>query len=86
MTAAEAKERLLHSKIPNDAEQREYDLVVFHALDKQIPKKPTNLRGFGKYSTVIGTCPICGGGNNSEYPYCGNCGQALDWEVENAHT
>lgn len=37
MTAAEAKERLLHSKMPNDAERREYDLVVFHALDKQIP-------------------------------------------------
>lgn len=80
MTAEEAKKRLLHSKMPNDAEQREYDLVVFHALSRQIPKKPTNLRGFGKYSTVIGTCPICGGGNNSEYPYCGYCGQALDWE------
>lgn len=82
MTAEEAKERLLHSKMPNDAEQREYDLIVLHALDKQIPKKPTNLRGFGKYSTVIGTCPICGGGNNSEYPYCGFCGQALDWGNE----
>lgn len=55
-------------------------LVACAALDKQIPIKPTNLRGFGKYSTVIGTCPTCGGGNNSEYPYCGDCGQALDWE------
>lgn len=55
-------------------------LVACEALEKQIPKKPTNLRGFGKYSTVIGTCPICGSGNNSEYPYCGFCGQALDWE------
>lgn len=54
-------------------------LVACVALDKQIPKKPTNLRGFGKYSTVIGTCPTCGGGNNSEYPYCGGCGQALNW-------
>ena len=43
MTASEAKERLLNSKMPNDAERREYDFVVFHALDKQIPKKPTNL-------------------------------------------
>lgn len=50
------------------------------ALDKQIPKKPKHVRGFGKHSTAIGTCPICGGGNNSEYPYCGECGQALDWE------
>ena len=39
MTAAEAKERLLHSKMPNDAEQREYDLAVLHALDKQIPEE-----------------------------------------------
>ena len=78
MTAAEAKERLLHSKT-NDAEQREYDIAVLHALDKQIPKKPKHVRGFGKHSTAIGTCPICGGGNNSEYPYCGECGQALDW-------
>jgi hypothetical protein len=81
MTAAEAKERLLHSKT-NDAEQREYDIVVLHALDKQIPKKPKHVRGYGKHSTTIGTCPTCGGGNNSEYPYCGECGQALAWEAE----
>ena len=91
MTAAEAK-RIIHPDTTLEALAEikgqnakvaavdEACLVACAALDKQIPKKPTNLRGFGKYSTVIGTCPICGGGNNSEYPYCGYCGQALDWE------
>ena len=91
MTAAEAK-RIIHPDTTLEALAEtkgdnakaaavdEACLVACAALDKQIPKKPTNLRGFGKYSTVIGTCPTCGGGNNSEYPYCGFCGQALNWE------
>lgn len=49
------------------------------ALDKQIPKKPVSQMKFGKYDTVIGLCPTCGCGNNSEYPYCSDCGQALEW-------
>lgn len=57
-------------------------LIACAALDKQIPKKPKHVRGYGKYSTVIGICPTCGGGNNSEYPYCGECGQAMDWGNE----
>lgn len=55
-------------------------LVACAALDKQIPKKPVSQMKFGKYGTVIGLCPTCGCGNNSEYPYCGECGQALEWE------
>ena len=54
-------------------------LVACAALDKQIPKKPNGVHGLGKYGTAIGLCPTCGGGNNSEYPYCGYCGQALNW-------
>lgn len=93
MTAAEAK-RIIHpgttlealaefeSENAKVAAVDEACLVACAALDKQIPKKPEHVRGFGKYSAVIGTCPTCGGGNNSEYPYCGECGQALDWEAE----
>lgn len=55
-------------------------LVACAALDKQIPMKPYNRCKLGE-KTVIGTCPACGDGGNSEYPYCGKCGQALDWEV-----
>lgn len=88
MTAAEIQKHLvciLNNNQFTRADKKAMYLAI-NAINKQIPKKPTNLRGFGKYSTVIGTCPICGGGNNSKYPYCGGCGQALDWEVENAHT
>lgn len=82
MTAAEIQERLvciLNNNQFTKADKKAMYLAI-NAINKQIPKKPTNLRGFGKYSTVIGTCPTCGGGNNSEYPYCGFCGQALNWE------
>lgn len=81
MTAAEAKERLLHSKMPNDAEQREYDLVVFHALDKQIPKKPRETR-------CALMCARCGykitekGCKKLYRNYCKKCGQRIFWENE----
>ena len=80
MTAAEAKERLLHSKMPNDAERREYDFVVFHALDKQIPKKPIEKFAFSD-DIEAGLCPFCNEGVNEEMNFCSYCGQALDWEV-----
>ena len=85
MTAAEAKERLLHSKMPNDAEQREYDFVVFHALDKQIPKKPTNFsidnNGYIIYDCEC-ECPSCEQSHRELFPFafCIHCGQALEWE------
>ena len=83
MTAAEAKERLLHSKMPNDAEQREYDLAVLHALDKQIPKKPTNFAiGNNGYTIYDCECPSCEQSHRELFPFafCIHCGQALEWE------
>lgn len=50
------------------------------ALEKQVPKKPTDVRYFGEAGYYIGLCPSCNAGNNSEYQYCGDCGQKLDWE------
>ena len=73
MTAAEAKERLLHSKMPNDAERREYDFVVFHALDKQIPKKP-----YWEYG--VWHCKSCGLDVFRDDFFCPICGQEIDWE------
>lgn len=49
------------------------------ALEKQIPKKPTT----GKYGHT--ECACCGWivdsfcGDIEQYPFCPNCGQALDW-------
>lgn len=56
-----------------------YELAI-SALEKQIPKKPINIRGayFGKGKG--GDCPNCRVGVNSiEYKYCRTCGQVLDW-------
>lgn len=85
MTAAEAISRLQGILINNNQlEEADMD-AMYMAIDivnKQIPIKPVSQMKFGKYGTVIGLCPTCGGGNNSEYPYCGDCGQALDWGNE----
>ena len=59
-----------------------YDLAI-DALEKQIPKKPTRTRG--KYGHT--ECACCGWvvesfcGDLEQYPFCPNCGQAIDWEV-----
>ena len=55
--------------------------MAIKALEKQIPKKPT----MGKYGHT--ECACCGWvvesfcGDLEQYPFCPNCGQAIDWEV-----
>ena len=50
------------------------------ALEKQISKKPVR----GKYGHT--ECACCGWivesfcGDLEQYPFCPNCGQAIDWE------
>ena len=81
MTAAEAQECLvciLNNNQFTKADKKAMYLAI-NAINKQIPIKPVSQMKFGKYGTVIGLCPTCGCGNNSEYPYCGECGQALEW-------
>ena len=57
-----------------------YDLAI-EALEKQTPKKPTRTRG--KYGHI--ECACCGWvvesfcGDLEQYPFCPNCGQAIDW-------
>ena len=59
------------------------EAVVIKALEKQTPKKPTRTRG--KYGHI--ECACCGWvvesfcGDLEQYPFCPNCGQAIDWEV-----
>lgn len=67
-----------------DQVMRECELTIGmtlnEAVEKQIPKKPINIRVayFGKGKG--GNCPNCMVGVNSiEYKYCRCCGQALDW-------
>ena len=57
--------------------------MAIDALEKQTPKKPTRTRG--KYGHI--ECACCGWvvesfcGDLEQYPFCPNCGQAIDWEV-----
>lgn len=90
MTTQEAYNRLRDILLNNTqlAEaDREAICMAINTLNMQTPIKPVSQMKFGKYGTVIGLCPTCGAGNNSEYPYCGECGQALEWEgTDNAQT
>ena len=74
--------------ISDDCTDTQHDFVEeikisIEALEKQIPKKPTKTRG--KYGHT--ECACCGWvvesfcGDLEQYPFCPNCGQAIDWEV-----
>lgn len=82
MTTQEAYNRLRDILLNNtqlvEADRKAICMAI-NALNRQTPIKPVSQMKFGKYDTVIGLCPTCGCGNNSEYPYCSDCGQALDW-------
>lgn len=82
MTTQEAYNRLRDILLNNTQlveADREAICMAINVLNRQTPIKPVSQMKFGKYDTVIGLCPTCGCGNNSEYPYCSDCGQALDW-------
>ena len=60
--------------------------MAIKALEKQIPKK-VNLRHIRKYDGFDdGECPTCGNSvlrdGFSNDVYCDDCGQKLDWSVE----
>lgn len=50
--------------------------AIISALEKQIPKKPVNIRRFSSGPTA--NCPVCSGGLIGT-KFCHHCGQALDW-------
>ena len=58
--------------------------AAIKALDKQIPKKPVSKY---KYRDGENVCPSCETENRcrivmSWEKFCPDCGQAIDWEVE----
>ena len=102
MTAAEAK-RIMHpdttaealAEIKGDnakvAAVDESCLVACAALDKQIPKKPTNfaIDNNDGYTIYDCECPSCEQSHRELFPFafCIHCGQALEWEgTDNAQT
>lgn len=54
--------------------------AILEALQKQIPKKPVNLAK----SELYGKCAVCGNVVCVVHRHCDQCGQALDWEADNA--
>ena len=60
--------------------------IALSALEYQIPKKPLpkgTHKGFDNYC-----CPSCNHILSNQYeeyelPCCGNCGQKLDWKLDN---
>ena len=70
----------------DDVDNIELSKCINEALEKQIPKKPIDIR-----TPIVtwGLCPICKGELNKlgnqphrvfkDTKYCFDCGQALDW-------
>ena len=62
----------------------EVRMEAIKALEKQIPKKITNMKRIldfsGNYYTSRGNCPCCKEGLNRSFIYCNKCGQKFDWE------
>ena len=72
-----------------DVDNEELSRCIDEALEKQIPKKPTDI-----CTPVVtwGLCPVCKGELSKfknrpnrvfkDNAYCLDCGQALDWSDE----
>ena len=83
MTIEEAIEQLKLNKPSAYTELREAIDMAIEVLERQIPKEPEGLRHFRSFNSYAGFCPICRCGANSEFKYCGDCGQHINWsEVE----
>lgn len=58
-----------------------YDVAI-NALEKQIPKKPIEMKPTDKLLNGYYACPVCHGWvGMDEYSnkYCGCCGNKIDW-------
>ena len=88
MTNEEAIENLKYL-ISGDCTDTQHDFVeeikiAIDALEKQIPKKPTNfaIENNDGYTIYDCECPSCEQSHRELFPFafCIHCGQALEWE------
>ena len=59
--------------------------IAINALEKQIPKKPIEMKPTDKLLNGYYACPVCHGWvGMDEYSnkYCGCCGNKIDWSDE----
>ena len=93
MTREEAIKRLEYIRYVGNGEQEYKNCAEAIALDmaiadmeKQIPKKIVKVKIPNTSFCKAGTrykCPSCGEMLYSDWKFCFECGQALDWSVEN---
>lgn len=82
-----AKERMINSQYGAVEDDKVYEKVM-ELLEKQIPKKPIDAyKTCDTGEITYWVCPNCNyehevhwGGCDTDY--CYNCGQAIDWELE----
>lgn len=80
-----AKRTNLHGKGEEDAKEIDFDFDrAIEALEKQIPKKPTEIdeKEDGLFYVISFMCPSCDTsviGQPYKPKYCKHCGQKLDW-------
>lgn len=63
-------------------DQAKLQVVTIKALEKQIPKKPIDVRILADLHIAL--CPICNEGINSQMNFCDKCGNKIDWSDEDA--
>ena len=88
MTPKEAIEYLNIMKLSTEDDsvdeiKKEVCDIAIEALEKQISKKPLNQSE--EYDRTYGNCPCCGEmvvDYPDDFRVCSNCGQRLDWRVE----
>lgn len=81
MTYKEALQYANENILVFDSNMAEFVDTCKKALEKQIPKKPTNICircGF----VVEGLCSTCGSAVLPEHKYCSNCSQKINWSDE----
>ena len=72
-------------KIESDYQQAIFEIAI-SALEKQIPKKPI-YKFTDSTGDVFYDCQVCGeyvthSGTQAKKNFCSNCGQKIDWGVE----
>ena len=90
MTESEAKKEIEHNVFCNTDNfemtiSKECYKTIINALEKQIPKKPIEMKPTDKLLNGYYACPVCHGWvGMDEYSnkYCGCCGNKIDWSDE----
>lgn len=75
MTAREAIEALTSGYL-DTSDIAPYMEAIIKALEKQVPQKPIETLRLAE--VCIAKCPVCGW-PTTHLPFCGVCGQAIDW-------